>query len=384
MNCSQTLYVITNSSKTSCLTKDEQILLWNISVGVSVFCSVLGLYFTITVTVFICKQSPNEMSQWAPKSSKEFNQRGRTLTSDISVGSTSIYRKSTLKKSRANKKLANFKKLLHYILFLVMLLILLRALEEATLLHFGNASNTMCDVFSKIWIVWTALVIFSCHSFLWVKQQAIFSNPILKEIRTRFFHYLSCVTLVFMVLVLVGCSVTLILWSNYHVVDGICQPDIGSQQFSLALSFGITSGLTAIIQFFVSFLFVYPIVYNNRKLKSHEARKDAKKSWSLFGKKSESLNETVKRTLLCSTITITTDFLEAAIAMLFPPNIPCAVVAAAYHLNVVLNAVCLFCTYSEWRKFFVPCLQNKRKAITTGSFKERDRPILLGILDVSK
>ena len=283
------------------------------------------------------------------------------------MDSPTVYRKAATQKSRANKKLVRYKKLLHYILFVVVLLTLVRALPEAALLHFGNTSDQLCDIFTKVVIVFSAVIIYGVHCFLWVRQQVISTNPILKETRPRFFHFVSYFTCVFMILVLIGCIIILIFWSNYYEVDNICQPDIESERFSVAIPFGVLSVSTAIIQFLLSFLFVYPIVNNNRKLKSHKGRKSVKiynrpsdriaeKSRSVLRKKSETLKETVKRSLLCSTIIVVTDCFGAAAIIWLPSNLPCAVVAATYHLNMVLNIVCLFYTYGEWKRFFVPCL----------------------------
>ena len=367
MNSTPTL-ATSNSNQPLDHAKCNQKLIWNISVGLSSFCSALVLYFSVTVIVFICKQAAHKTPQWTTKSQNSVSSRRTVLLPDITVDSSSVlHHHVSTQKSRANKKLARYKKLLHFILFVVVLLILVRAVLEAALLHFGNTSDQLCDIFSKVVIVSSAVTIYGVHCFLWMRQQVISTNPILKETRPRFVHYVSYITYVFMILVLIGCIVILLFWSDYHVMDDICQRDIESERFSVAIPFGILSVSTAIIQFLLSFLFVYPIVRNNRKLKAHKGRKRAKiyvrpsdrnaeKSWSVLREKSEILNKTVKRSLLCSTIIVTTDFMSAAVAIWFHSNIPRATLSAIYHLNMVLNIVCLFYTYGEWKKFFVPCI----------------------------
>ena len=352
------------------LSTDEQMLLWNISAGISTFCTLLVLYFSSSVTSFIRKKTSKKSLQWAPTSPNQFNKRVAVALPNT-TNSSPFFRKAATHKSRADRELVRYKKVLHYILFVIMFLALLRALEEAALLYFGNTSDLLCDIFSKLSTVLTAVVIYGCHCFLWVRQRVISSNPILKGTQPPFVHHVSNVTFVFMALALLGSIAILVFWTNYHAIGGICQADIASQHFSVAIPFGISSGLTAVIQLLLSFLFVYPSIYYKQKLKSRKEKEKAKiykrprnrnanKSQSAFSKKLETLNQTVKRSLVCSTITITTDCLGPAAVIFFPSNITCAVIAVSYHVNVVLNIVCLFFTYNKWKKLFVPWLPKKK------------------------
>ena len=363
----------TNSLRANSLSPSTQNVLWVACIPVSIVTGLLISFFSISVIYFI-RQRTNlrrhrrdfDGTKNSPKNAKPAVSLTE-ISPENESGSTFTNRFPSIREKSDHEGM-----ILHYTLLFVVAVTTLRIPIEFLIIFYSGHSNATCNVLGKVMVVFTALSIHGCHCFLWLRQYIILSNPILKRTRTRILLYVSYSTYAVMVITFTISVVLHIWWRDYVNVNDVCQADVKTEKTSVYVPFGFLAASTVTIQISLTFLFVYPLVHHKRKMKAYkhksnkqiglqnvnEKRQD--RFWVSMNSRSVVLNKMVKRAVLSSTVCVTTDAVGAISIFWSPPDLPICVLSVLYELNILLNLICLFYTYTEWRKIMFPCNSYKQ------------------------
>lgn len=346
-----------------------QKILWFICIPVSIVTGSLITFFSISVAYFVrSKTYQRQKRVYGSDATKESPKTGKVAVSFTEIspenesGSTFTNRCPSIKEKSDHDGM-----ILHYTLLLVVGVACLRIPVELLIIFVSGYSNSTCNILAKVMVVFTAIGIHGCHCFLWLRQYIILSNPILKRTRTKVLLYISYATYAVMLTTFTITMVLHIWWRDYINVNDLCQPEIASEKTSVYVPFGFLAASTVTIQISLTFLFVYPLLHHNRKMKAYKNGANAQigmknvndkrqdRFWIVMSSRSVVLNKMVKRAIISSTVCVTTDAIGAISIVWSPTDLPICVLSVLYELNILLNLVCLFYTYSEWRKILFPC-----------------------------
>ena len=327
------------------------LVLWYFLAVVSSVCLFLTLYLLLCVVVFIKRSSFNmkRSNSVIQVRQQRSGSAGETLNEMATPKRASRSRKIDSSSTTAARWM-------HFVLLITLLLSLGRSIIEILLFFYAGNSSHACDVLAKVMIGFTAFAIHGCVVFMWLRQYVFYTNRWLKNLCSKKLKAISYFTYFEMVTTVLACLVLHIWWRDYVATNGYCRPQKGSRRLSAFVPYGILALSTVTIQIFLTFLFVYPIVKHNKQMKQYKDSQTVQNEEfnSKSSKSRTRLIECVKRTLVGTTIAITTDVAGAIVAIWLPEEMPLFVLSFLYEVDILLNIFCLFYTYVDWRNMISP------------------------------
>ena len=253
---------------------------------------------------------------------------------------------------------------MHYVLLAALVSSVLRIISEQMIIFYAHSSY-ICDVLAKIDIVLTGLSIHFCHWYLWLRQHIFFSNPVLRQYRPRVF---TCFSFTLCPLMLGGFFLNALIhsWYRGYTNDNmICLAD-NNTKLEIHTPYGMLAGSCAVVQIILTFLFVYPIIRHNAKMKdcgipqttkivSRDSARRTQRQWSNVKMKSALLSRIVKKAIISCLIATTIDCLAALSFIWLPQNVPACAMSAIYEYVVIVNILCVIYTYPEWQNILFVC-----------------------------
>ena len=350
------------------LSERTQTILWIASVPISVLCGAAILFCFAAVTSYINnkKKKGSKNSNFLSMSRKASPRA--VSVNDLSSRNDMLAATSTLRLSRKSKESGGMR--MHYILLAAVFATILRLIVELMLLFYSQVSDKACDALVKIDIAFTAFCLHLCHFQLWMRQHVFFSNPVLKQYRPRFFTHISYLTYPFMVLAVLLVTFLHIWWRDYENNNNkVCQPQENGK-VTVYLPYGLQSCCCVFINLLTTFLFVYPIIRHNAKMKACRLNKSNKivakqserrtqRHWQNLKMKAASLTRLVKKAVMSCFVIIVFDSLAAFVVMYLPTNLPTCFISVTFEIDILVNLLFLIYAYPEWQDFFFLCCNNR-------------------------
>ncbi|XP_078485641.1 uncharacterized protein LOC144744577 [Ciona intestinalis] len=344
---------IRNSTYDDATDDKTSIILWYVCEIVSLICGLFVVYLMLCVILFVRRQLTSQTTNHVQR----FKSTIRTCNRRTNSSSSNEGEDSTKANRPGLKELKNDPgKWMYLALFSTLIVAFLRFVNEQMILMHGNDSDHKCNVYSKVMIILTGFCIHGCLVFLWCRQLAFYANPLLRHIRANWLVRLSYVTYLHMFSTLTISMVLHLWWRDYTVQQDSCTPSVESYKTTVYVPFVFLVISTISIQLLLTFLFVYPIICHNRQMRNRVPPKSPTlptRSRCTSGSRVR-LFKCVKRALVSATLGITTDVVGALVAMWLPNNIPMFGLSVLYHLNIILNILCLFFTYVDWTDIILP------------------------------
>ena len=257
---------------------------------------------------------------------------------------------------------------MHYFLLAAIICAALRIICEQIIIHFSEKSNLACNGLAKTDIFLTGLTVHFCHWYLWFRQHLFFSNPVLRQYRPRIF---TCLSFTACPLMLVGFFINLLIhvwWRDYTVVERFCLPDWPAKMDPYG-PYIMVAGSCAFLHIFLTFLFVYPIMRHNAKMKSckirrveqkpkivsRESDRRAQRHWTNLKMKSAVLSRMVKKAVISCLIAVLIDCIVALFLAWLSPTLPTCFLSILYEAALICNVLCVLYTYPDWENILLIC-----------------------------
>jgi len=340
-----------SSTSTLSIQDDEYEILWKIFYSLSLTTICFSIYLFVCFVIFLVRKNylPLEDDHNLTQSRSYVNLTDST-NNHMNDGKK---RKKTTDNSKQiltpnEKKIAQARQIMHYVLLTVISINLLRGLLEQLIFLIGGTSDYICSILTSLTIGLVGFAIYFAVLFLWMRQYVFYTNPITKRLSPRGLRCISSATIIEMIVALmINLSIHL-WWRDYTASDGICRPLVGSRRIPVYLAFGIIVVTTVTHHILLTFLFLYPLIAHKKQMKQHN-HKAFKASRS-----AERLLQCIKRTLIGSTIAITTDFFVSIASIALPEGMPMYALSVIFELNITLSLCCHLYTYANWKIIVFP------------------------------
>jgi len=353
-------YRMLNSNDTFRLSNKTQEILWIVCVPTSILHATIILYGLLAVIVLYvnknicCTKGSNNGKQTVLKtiSLPDLSPRA-DFSGHVVSGSL----------TRNGSEVVGI--YMHHVLLAAVISATLRIICEQLIIFYTKN----CDVFAKINILLTGFSIHFCHWYLWLRQHIFFSNPVLRQYRPRIFTFFSFIWCPMMIIGFAVNTVVHMWYRKYTNFRNVCQGE--DLKVEIYKPFVILAGTCTANQIFLTFLFIYPIMRHNSKMKacrihqtckivSRDSARKTQRQLTSLKMKSALLSRLIKKAFVSCIIAIIVDCLAALSFIWIPQSIPACTLSTIYEFVVISNILCVIYTYPEWQNIlFVCCNQQE-------------------------
>lgn len=224
--------------------------------------------------------------------------------------------------------------------------ILLRIISEHLHLFLSLYEDDIyCNIIIRIQILLYAASVACLYSFLWLRQRILYLNPAMKLLSTPTTRVASWLVLILMICAEI-ITIVIFMWnSSVEGTEAGCTPltpkipDIYG--WMLILIF------TIIFQGVLLALFLHPLVKQKNHMTGVQIKTTSTNSTCCYWK-------VAKRVAIAATLCILSDI----VAILVTLATKRAIILSnlIFDFNLLVNLVCITCSFKDWKKRIFPCL----------------------------
>ena len=296
--------------------------------------TVLSLYFTFALLYY-------QYRRWKLNHIPFQNYRThRSLTVTSSIASERVGRRR--------------KKILHELCVVVAAIaIVLRMLSEQSMLNFFNISDKVCRIISSVHVIMYALPISAIYLFLWARQRIFYSSSgVLREFNSMKVRFVSAAILVGMI---VGEAATILVFTlmlTYKPVRLGC--DLHDSLLPKWIPWAMVIAFSSVFQTLLLSLYIMPIIKLRMRQNNDSSKHDGDK---IRRHGVSAINATLRRVCAAAFTCVISDLLAGLItySILIP-----SVSNLIYNLNLLVNLICVICSFGDWRQRLCPLVAWKR------------------------
>ncbi|XP_078482188.1 uncharacterized protein LOC144743106 isoform X1 [Ciona intestinalis] len=224
--------------------------------------------------------------------------------------------------------------------------VLLRCVAELFYIFMGRRSDYRCDVSLKLHICLFAVSITTIYVFLWYRQRLMYMDPQMQLHNTALGRWVSRYVLVLMVVSAIGIIVIFLTLRKYSAQENTCIAI--SVNFGTEVPFLIIACCLVLFQVLLMVLFIRPLFCN------------AVIPPDLNRNGDNLTRRVLKRVTITAAICVGSD-IAAAIVTLISEQI--LVSNVVYDASLVLNLICIVCSFSDWKARMFPMLERPNTSL---------------------
>nr|XP_039271681.1 uncharacterized protein LOC120346096 [Styela clava] len=265
-----------------------------------------------------------------------------------------------------------------------------------------------CEFFMDTGNATYFMALYPIYLFLWFRQKALYGHPAMKRLAGKCVSVFGWVTLVGLSLAAIGVGLMFVVPSDYTGSPNGCVVDLLKSNSSYStdvpyrLSYYVLVVLLIVAQLSLLSLFIYPMVrsnaiQNSRRLSQSSTKpyaidnlddidglpgkkisrfrsymstiRDASRkiSTSSLGKKPNTVQKTIRRSVACASISMVSDVLAmAVVSFVIPQTVPRSLTNTVYDISTLVSVLSILATFSNYRDILTVCF---RKSPSGGSEK---------------
>ncbi|XP_039268034.2 uncharacterized protein LOC120343031 [Styela clava] len=195
-----------------------------------------------------------------------------------------------------------------------------------------ETSNKTCKILQSFSFLFYPCGVTCVYCFLWARQRVFYSSPTLGLLHSKYLRWTSLAILpIFLVFTTIGMITTLALYT-YQTSSIGCIETSGNKSPTIILYVGALCMQATLLT-----LFVYP-------LKEHASDTDDDLP------ENKLMMSLIKRAFVTTGLCVLADTTAFIIIMLLPSNGPSIVVNLIRDGNLVVNVICVVCSFVDWRE----------------------------------
>ncbi|XP_077973410.1 uncharacterized protein LOC144428279 [Styela clava] len=254
-----------------------------------------------------------------------------------------------------------------------------------------NGALRWCEVLLDIGNVTYFMALYPIYLFLWFRQKALYGHPAMKRLAGKCVTVFGWVTLVVLSLAAIGVVLMSVIPSDYTASPDGCVVNLLHSNASYSsdapyrLRYYFLVVLLIVAQLSLLSLFIYPMIrsnaiQNSRRLSQCSTKpyvidnqddsdrlparrisrfrsymstiRDASRkiSTSSLGKKPNTVQKTIRRSVACALISMVSDVLAmAVVSFVIPQTVPRSLKNTVYDISTLVSVLSILATFSNYR-----------------------------------
>lgn len=255
-----------------------------------------------------------------------------------------IYCVHKYKQLRALKHLCrsthtNGKLILDLIMGIATLSLVFRTVVDIEWFMGRPSTNRSCLISERFEISTITISLVTVYIFLWFRHKLVYSHPTLEVLRTPFVQVLRVITIF---CIIVGTSAVVVLYvivTDLKAVEYGCEYNTSIPLYNVR--YYIVISVCCLIQLLLLWLFVYPLILHHK----------SSEHLNISSRIIPTMKRVIAATLVSGFSDLTVGITSAIHQDLYN------VLNILYSLNAIVNVVCIFGSYANWKQRLFPMLK---------------------------